>query len=628
MNKRLKKELFRILADDHSLLDKLDDFSLDNLWIWNVLNNENFWVNKGYYEMLSFPNDKILEKSALFSGLVHASDLEKVYTAIGTHISQETPLYDVVIRMKDYNGVLGWYRSRGIFSGDSKTKDGYLIGSTTPLASSEKIETIFRKTIDASAEAIYVLVAHYVDYKVKDFVIRDINQKGEVELSMPRKDLIGGKINELFPINLENGYFERYKNAFLTRKPFRQEYTIPEGYPGTGDYESHVVPYTDGVIIYNRDLTQLVKTRGELEKAQEEKEDLDIHYQSVINTQSVYIFKTNIEGDFTYINEYFLNDFGFRRESLLGTNLFATVFKHDLAESSKVVSKCVKLPNVFHPVILKTINEEGRLMSGKWEFKGLLNAQGNLSEILCVGFDITEQVEALEKAHELISITKDQNDRLRSFAYIVSHNIRSHSVNIEGLADLLSDVVGNNESIYLGMLQQSAAMLNRTINHLNQILSIQMSTEQLKKEIDLKDEVIRTLTIFEKQITDIKGTIHINIPNGFVINFVPAYIESVLLNLISNAIKYRQPENGLIIQIDAGKIKGKKYFCVVDNGQGIDLKKFGDELFGMYKTFHGNEDALGFGLFLTRSQIEALDGRIEVKSEVGAGTCFKVWLND
>ena len=115
---------------------------------------------------------------------------------------------------------------------------------------------------------------------------------------------------------------------------------------------------------------------------------------------------------------------------------------------------------------------------------------------------------------------------------------------------------------------------------------------------------------------------------GFVINFVPAYIESVLLNLISNAIKYRQFEKELMVKIDAGITDGKKYFCVADNGQGLDLEKYGDELFGMYKTFHGNEDALGFGLFLTRSQIEALDGRIEVKSEVGAGTCFKVWLND
>lgn len=628
MNKRLKKKLFRILADDNTLLEKLDDFSLDNLWIWSIPDIQDFWVNRGYCEMLSFPSDEIPRESSVLSGLVYESDLQKVNSAIETHITQETPLYDVVIRMKDYNGVLGWYRSRGIFSGNPKTKSGYLIGSTTPLASSEKIETIFRKTIDASAEAIYVLVAHYVDYKVKDFIIRDINQKAEVELSMPRKDLIGGKINELFPINLENGYFERYKEAFLSRKPFRQEYTIPEGYPGTGDYESHVVPYNDGVIIYNRDLTQLVKTQEELEKAQEEIEDLDIHYQSVISTQSVYIFKTNIEGDFTYINEYFLKDFGFRRESLLGTNLFVTVFQLDQEESSKVLSKCVTQPNIFHPVILKTINEEGRLISGKWEFKGLLNVQGNLSEILCVGFDITEQVEALEKAHELISVTKDQNERLRSFAYIVSHNIRSHSANIEGLADLLVDVVGRDESIYLGMLQQSAAMLNRTINHLNQILSIQMSTEQLKKEIDLKDEVKRTLTIFEKQITDIKGTIKINIPNGFVINFVPAYIESVLLNLISNAIKYRQFEKELMVKIDAGITDGKKYFCVVDNGQGLDLEKYGDELFGMYKTFHGNEDALGFGLFLTRSQIEALDGRIEVKSEVGAGTCFKVWLND
>jgi len=65
---------------------------------------------------------------------------------------------------------------------------------------------------------------------------------------------------------------------------------------------------------------------------------------------------------------------------------------------------------------------------------------------------------------------------------------------------------------------------------------------------------------------------------------------------------------------------------IEDNGIGIDLKKYDENLFGMYKTFHQNEDAKGLGLFIAKNQIEALGGKIEVKSEVDKGTTFTIFF--
>jgi signal transduction histidine kinase len=77
------------------------------------------------------------------------------------------------------------------------------------------------------------------------------------------------------------------------------------------------------------------------------------------------------------------------------------------------------------------------------------------------------------------------------------------------------------------------------------------------------------------------------------------------------------PPNGL-------KLNGQKTLTISDNGIGIDLKRFGDKLFGMYKTFNGNPDARGIGLFMTKNQIEAMGGSISVESEPGNGTTFIV----
>ena len=71
---------------------------------------------------------------------------------------------------------------------------------------------------------------------------------------------------------------------------------------------------------------------------------------------------------------------------------------------------------------------------------------------------------------------------------------------------------------------------------------------------------------------------------------------------------------------------GYKVLSITDNGLGIDLERYKDRLFGMYKTFHGNKDAKGLGLFITKAQIETMKGKIEVESTVGEGTTFRILL--
>jgi signal transduction histidine kinase len=108
--------------------------------------------------------------------------------------------------------------------------------------------------------------------------------------------------------------------------------------------------------------------------------------------------------------------------------------------------------------------------------------------------------------------------------------------------------------------------------------------------------------------------------------YVSAYLESILHNLITNAIKYKHPDRDPEINIFTYQEDNKNYLVVKDNGLGMDLEKYGSQVFQMYKTFHNNEDATGLGLFLTKSQIEALGGKITVESRVGKGSKFTVQL--
>jgi signal transduction histidine kinase len=99
-------------------------------------------------------------------------------------------------------------------------------------------------------------------------------------------------------------------------------------------------------------------------------------------------------------------------------------------------------------------------------------------------------------------------------------------------------------------------------------------------------------------------------------------LESIFQNLLSNAIKYRAPNRKAKIHFETNVRNEAVELRVTDNGQGIDLKKFGDKLFGLHRTFHNHDEARGVGLFLIKTQIESMGGSISAESQVGKGTTF------
>ena len=109
---------------------------------------------------------------------------------------------------------------------------------------------------------------------------------------------------------------------------------------------------------------------------------------------------------------------------------------------------------------------------------------------------------------------------------------------------------------------------------------------------------------------------------------IPSYVDNILLNVISNAIKFEDPRKECSIEISARKLKKYTVITVKDNGIGIDLEKNKTKIFGMYKTFHEHNDSRGVGLFISKNQIEAMKGKFVLKSKVGEGTTFNIYFNE
>ncbi|KAA1247301.1 PAS domain-containing protein [Aquimarina sp. RZ0] len=275
-------------------------------------------------------------------------------------------------------------------------------------------------------------------------------------------------------------------------------------------------------------------------------------------------------------------------------------------------------------------NTEIKMMtSTKREFwaraigKPMYNESKEIIGIRGVFQDIDDIKRKEIKLQKSVDIIAGQNSRLFNFAHIVSHNLRSHTSNLSLLVQLIEDIDEPKEKEELiKEVKTISSNLNTTIEHLNEIVTIQTNNKQERVSVKFKDALKLVVDGISHMINNSHALVDSDFSELKEIKYIPAYMESILLNLITNAIKYKHPDRDPIINIKTYIEGKKKYLKISDNGRGIDMRLFKDKIFGMYKTFHYNEDAVGIGLFLTKNQVESMDGTIKVESVVDEGTTF------
>ena len=273
------------------------------------------------------------------------------------------------------------------------------------------------------------------------------------------------------------------------------------------------------------------------------------------------------------------------------------------------------------------VRKDGSTFPVQLVVSSMRDAEGNVIGFLGIATDISVIKKAEKEMKSLLQITTDQKDRLKNFAHIVSHNLRSHSGNIEMILNLYLDSdPAAATNTYISLLKTSSGNLKETIANLNEVVLINTSSEIKLTPINLHHTINVAANNVGQLATQASVTIINNTHKDFSILGLPAYVDSILLNFISNGIKYRSPDRDCYVKLSASVQNHFLVLTIKDNGLGIDLKRNGAKLFGMYKTFHGNADARGIGLFITKNQVEAIGGKIEVESEVDKGTTFSIWF--
>lgn len=221
-----------------------------------------------------------------------------------------------------------------------------------------------------------------------------------------------------------------------------------------------------------------------------------------------------------------------------------------------------------------------------------------------------------------------QNNDLEQFSYIVSHNMRAPVARILGLINLLDTSVGEGEerAQLMEYLKESTIGLDEIIHDLSQIIDLRRGSEMIMERVDLEKVIQHNLSDLSDEIRKSKGELVLSI-RVKELNTVKGYIQSILYNLISNAVKYRDPERQLILKISTSEDAGNVIIEVEDNGLGVNMPEDRmHEIFHLYKRTHTHVQGKGLGLYLVKTQVEALHGLIDVTSTHGKGTHFRITI--
>ncbi|MGC4040097.1 MAG: PAS domain S-box protein [Flavobacterium sp.] len=332
-----------------------------------------------------------------------------------------------------------------------------------------------------------------------------------------------------------------------------------------------------------------------------------------------------ISGYFLKANNEFCRLLGYSEEELRQFNFKDITHPEDYTVGAETLEKLRKGEiDTFH-FEKRYIHKSGRPVLVNLLVSAIGNSGERPANHVAIIEDIGEQKRAAEELRQSFELVSDQNKRLLNFSYIVSHNLRSHTSNIQTISDFLETAETKEErDEMIDLLKRVSDSLNETMTNLNEVVSIRTNINLNIEKLNLWSYVENAKLILSQQIGKKNANVQNLVPKDIVISYNTAYLESILFNLISNAVRYshkdRKPE--IIITFD----EKTRSLRVEDNGIGIDLRKNGEKLFGMYKTFNNNPDSKGIGLFLVKNQVDAMGGTIIAESKLHEGTTFIIYF--
>ncbi|GEC72627.1 PAS domain S-box-containing protein [Flavobacterium flevense] len=342
--------------------------------------------------------------------------------------------------------------------------------------------------------------------------------------------------------------------------------------------------------------------------------------ESIVITEAT--FNNNLFPKIIYVNPAFTNMTGYEPEEVINNTLGLLRGPNTQISVLKRIVQIIK--NKEEGLLeIKCYKKDKTEFWLRFTIIPIYSSENELSHWVSIQRDVTEEKNQEKEKEQLIKELTQNNKDLKQFSYITSHNLRAPMSNLTGLLNLIEDI--NIEDTELKEIIQgfnkSTHLLNETIDDLTKVMIIKDNTVIEKENLSLREVFENVFNQLTTQIEIHKPILKLDLDKVSILNTNKAYLESILLNLLTNSLKYKSNDRILKITITAHQTDNNTVQLIFkDNGIGIDLEKNRDKIFGLYQRFHDYPDSKGLGLYLVKSQVEAMKGTISIESQVNKGT--------
>lgn len=377
--------------------------------------------------------------------------------------------------------------------------------------------------------------------------------------------------------------------------------------------DANEIIHIDGVSV---DISDRIAYEQQLTEAKSRAEELLKSYENIVENNSVYIVKFDQNLTLNYVNPCYANIYGVDQDEFIGKS--STLFVTDAMakEMYRIKDQCIANPNTPFELILETTAGSGYLRTTKWEVKATSKKTNGDWELLSVGFDITDQMDNLRTSASLLAKSKEQNLKLQTFAFVVSHNIRSQAANMAGLLDLL-DFADTKEEIQSirSLMKVSSKKMDETLSHLNGLLDLEHNDNILYSSINLYQAIndSKRAWVYDESLSN--REVLITVDKNILIHVVPSYLDSIFFNIYSYIKEYIDQEKLHIpIRINAKEIKNSHIHLSIQYiAKSNDLAHKGLSTFNPLKSRLGNQNSLSMGMFLMHEQLASMNIEYELK---------------
>jgi PAS domain S-box-containing protein len=618
------------------------DAAGDGMWDANLENNKIFFSEK-WHELFGYAPEEMVTGD-VWGAKIHPDDLLLARKEADEYLSGKKSNYSIELRCRCKDGNYKWILSRGIIAARSKDgKPTRFIGTHTDIHQRKLNEQALAKS-----EARFRIIFDYSEamictHDVEGNII-SVNPFTRKTLGYTDDELVGRPLISLIPerhharFNAE--YLDEVNNKgkaegimSINCKNGDRKYLLFHNYLFN---EKDEAPY---IIGFAQDITERIKAERAL------KDSMDTFAGAFMHS-GVGIALRSPQGKWLDVNNALCEITGYSREELLSKTFEDITHPDDVAGDHEAMKRILAKEIDSYTREKRYISKSGKIVWISLTVSLVWNRNDTPKFFIAQIVDITQKKQLLDELnHKNAELEETQQSlinkisQLEELSYIIAHNLRGPANNIRLLAETLKVKYGidsqNEEALIMSdavteeeaasMIGDAGGALLGSLELLLALAQIRLNTKIPYEDCNVKGIIDRIVAQLYGTIIEKRADIKLDLKASKV--FYPSvYLENIIYNLVSNALKYSNPSVKPQIVVTTQETGNKTILSVKDNGLGIDMSKHGQKLFKLNQVFHNNKDGKGIGLYLIKTQIESLGGSISLASKVNEGSEFTVQL--